>query len=204
MGTAVRPNSLAAVALGALVWLGGSVLADGAGDASSACYSYREAKARWSGAYLTWRYDSRKWQCWAPRGHRGVNYRGIGTRGVKSPNLIPTAEDIAPEFPQPEAIRIEQPTANVRLEPEPPVPIIHFEPSRLGWVWEAKERVQTQPPDNWPETVYSTFDGEPPDVWPTQSKTAGSGLPAVLLLALLAGGGLAMTTAGLLAVRFRG
>jgi hypothetical protein len=76
----------------------------------------------------------------------------------------------------------------------------------LGWAWEAMERVQTQPLDEIvapPVTIYSTFDGEPPDVWPAQSKTAGSGLPAVLLLALLAGGGLTMTTAGLLAIRWR-
>jgi hypothetical protein len=198
----VRPNSLAAVALGASIWMGGSVLADGAGDASSACYSYREAKARWPGAYMTWRYDSRKWQCWAPRGVSRSVLRGTPHK----PQQLRGADDIAPEFPQPSALRI------VRTQSEPPstqqgICETHFcAPEMLGWAWEAMERVQTQPLDEIvapPVTIYSTFDGEPPDVWPAQSKTAGSGLPAVLLLALLAGGGLTMTTAGLLAIRWR-
>ena len=191
----MRLNSLAAVALGASVWMGGSVLADGAGDASSACYSYREAKARWPGAYMTWRYDSRKWQCWAPRGVTGRNRaqpreKLQGNAGHF--RALQDAQDIAPEFPQPEAVRVEQ------------IPWPH--PGGLGWVWEAKEPFQPQRIGDDeivapPVTIYTTFDGEPPDVWPAQSKTAGSGLPAVLLLALLAGGGLMMTTAGLFFVR---
>jgi len=199
----VRLNSLAAVALGASIWMGGSVLADGAGDASSACYSYREAKARWPGAYMTWRYDSRKWQCWAPKGARqgwaklgkaGQSAKTQPAKYADNPRILPVAEDVSPDFPQPESIRVEQ------------IPWPH--PGGLGWVWEAKEPFQPQRIGDDeivapPVTIYTTFDGEPPDVWPTQSKTAGSGLPAVLLLALLAGGGLTMTTAGLLAIRLR-
>ena len=123
----MRPNSLAAVALGASIWMGGSVLADGAGDASSACYSYREAKARWPGAYLTWKYDEKRWQCWAPKGGA---FRAEKYRPKRTPTPLPQAEDIAPEFPQPEAIRIEQ----------PPWP----RPGGLGWVWETREPFEPQ------------------------------------------------------------
>jgi hypothetical protein len=176
-------------------------LADGGSQQAPTCLSYREAKARWPGAYMTWRYDSRKWQCWAPKG-AGQGWARLGKAGqtpknqsrvdlknAHNPHILRTSDDIAPEFPQPEAVRVEQ------------IPWPH--PGGLGWVWEAKEPFQPQRIGDDPEPVYSTFDGEPPDVWPAQSKTAGSGLPTVLLLALLAGGGLMTTTAGLWAIRWR-
>jgi hypothetical protein len=194
----VRPNSLAAVALGALVLAGGVSTADGPGNAPSACYSYREAKARWGGAYLTWRYDGRKRQCWAPRG------RSVGLEPTKrvpiihsrNPPQLRGAEDIAPEFPQPGDLKINLPSVSEILNP-----------AGMGWVWDVREKQQAEIVTEIvapPVTIYSTFDGEPPDVWPDlksgisnpQSKTAGSGLPTVLLLALMAGGGLAVAAVG--------
>jgi len=164
------------VAAGAFFLAGGLAIADGGNERASACYSYREAKAKWPGAYLTWKYDEKRWQCWAPKGGA---FRAEKYRPKRTPTPLPQAEDIAPEFPQPEAIRIEQ----------PPWP----RPGGLGWVWEPREPFEPARIGDNPVPVYSTFDGEPPDIWPEirpKLKTAGNqGLPAVwLLLAFLAGG----------------
>ena len=181
-------------ALGAFFLAGGIVRADGPGNASSACYSYKEAKAKWPSAYLTWRYDDKRWQCWAPK---GVSRETQPAKYAAKPRILPVAEDVSPDFPQP---------GDLKINPPPVSEILN--PAGMDWVWRSREpfeprRVGDEIP------VYSTFPPgeEPPDIWPEirpKLKTAGNqGLPAVLLLALLAGGGLMMTTAGLLAIRLR-
>jgi len=167
--------------LGLLFLAGGLAMADGPGDESSPCYSYREARAKWPGAYLLWRRHDSKWQCWYPRGlSRGLDRNRIGVRGGGTPRPLPQAEDVAPEFPQPADVRIEQPPMNA--------PWPH--PGGLGWVWEAREPFQPKRIGDDPIPVFSTFrPGEEPDVWP-QMVTAGAfALPAIAwLMAFLMGG----------------
>ena len=177
-----------AAAAGALFLAGGLALADGPGDESSPCYSYREARAKWPGAYLTWRYDDKKWQCWSPRGAQsrskggGYTQNRPGLTGGVTPRPLPQADDIAPEFPQPADVRIEQPPMNV--------PWPH--PGGLGWVWESKEPFQPKRiGDDVP--VFSTFQpGEEPDVWPSElasSRKINAVLPTVAALMMFLMGG---------------
>ena len=172
----------------------GVAIADGGGNEPGGCLSYREAKARWPGAYLTWRYDDKKWQCWSPRGAQsrskggGYTQNRPGLTGGVTPRPLPQAEDIAPEFPQPADVRIEQPHGS------PPWP----HPGGLGWVWEAREPFEPKRiGDDVP--VFSTFHpGEEPDVWPSELASSGraSPIPAVAwLMAFLMGGAFVVVSA---------
>jgi len=194
---------LAAAAAGALVLAGGIVMADGENDAAGAapCLSYREAKAKWPGAYLTWRYHDKKWQCWAPK---GVAFRASKNRPqmqpakyADKPRILPVADDIAPEFPQP---------GDLKINPPPVSEILN--PAGMDWVWRSREPFEPRRMgDEIP--VYSTFPPgeEPPDIWPEirpKLKTAGNqGLPAVWLMLAFLAGGMFLTIAAVVGEAFR-
>ena len=162
------PAAGVAVALGLLFSAGGIVRADGPGNEPSACYSYKEAKARWQGAYLTWRRDDRQWICWAPKG-----------RHVSHETAPPPRQRVA---------HVRRPVEDV----EPVEPSLAVDPDLLAWVWQEASLGEPEPfrPMS-PMGVYSTFPpGEEPDVWPVHhKKSPGLLVPAIvaLMLAFLAG-----------------
>jgi len=137
----------AAIALIAIVLLGGAATADGA-DVAPKCMSLREARMAWPNDYLSWIPNGGR-RCWGSR--RGGRARSLVSPKPQQPHLMPP-----------------RPALEAKPLPNIPAEIVPASPPPFDerWLRQFEERLSAlnKPPRE--ETVYSSFNGPPPDVWP--------------------------------------